>query len=143
MAVVSLQIGSYANHVCSHWWNAQSNSFQRDLSGHVPSEIKHEVLFREAPSGPQTFAPRAIVIDTAQHLGALKTLEKNSPPELPAPHWEGEIDRAQYESHLSHSGDAVETKRKVGDQVVQWADYTKCCYHDNSLLPIPAGFAWG
>lgn len=43
--ILTLQFGHYANFVGTHWWNLQESSF--DYNSTEPSEINHNVLYRE------------------------------------------------------------------------------------------------
>ncbi|XP_055632490.1 protein misato [Toxorhynchites rutilus septentrionalis] len=62
--VLTLQLGNYANYVGTHWWNAQEASFNYDPCAE-PSEIEHEVLYREGQTlnGQPTFTPRMLLLD--------------------------------------------------------------------------------
>ncbi|XP_029645942.1 protein misato homolog 1 [Octopus sinensis] len=73
--VITLQLGHYANYVGTHWWNIQESSFEYDpskVSG--PSEINHDVLYREGKNlnGQVTFTPRLILWDLKGSLHCLK-----------------------------------------------------------------------
>lgn len=43
--ILTLQLGHYSNFVGAHLWNLQEFSF--DYNSERPSEINHDVLFRE------------------------------------------------------------------------------------------------
>lgn len=43
--ILTLQFGHYANFVGTHWWNLQEQSFEYNTT--TPSEINHDVLYRE------------------------------------------------------------------------------------------------
>lgn len=43
--VLTLQFGHYANFVGTHWWNLQEQGFE--YNGTSPTEINHDVLYRE------------------------------------------------------------------------------------------------
>ncbi|XP_050305955.1 protein misato [Anthonomus grandis grandis] len=69
--ILTLQLGHYANFVGTHWWNIQETGFEYNVA--TPSEIDHEVLFREGLThkGETTFTPRLLLVDLN---GSLKTL---------------------------------------------------------------------
>ncbi|XP_078697673.1 protein misato homolog 1-like [Branchiostoma floridae x Branchiostoma belcheri] len=94
--VVTLQFGHYANFVGTHWWNVQESSFCYDMSsGSSPSEINHDVLFREGLTltGEQTYTPRLLLYDLKGSLNTLKedgtlydVMEKDDEV-----HWMGDV----------------------------------------------------
>lgn len=43
--IMTLQFGHYSNFIGTHWWNIQDFSF--DYDSHKPTEINHDVLYRE------------------------------------------------------------------------------------------------
>ena len=45
-AIISLQCGHFSNFVGAHFWNFQESTFNYDSSS-KPSEISHDVLYRE------------------------------------------------------------------------------------------------
>lgn len=45
--IITLQFGHYANFVGAHWWNTQEAGFQYTSQENIPSEINHDVLYRE------------------------------------------------------------------------------------------------
>lgn len=45
--IITLQFGHYANFIGAHWWNTQEAGFQYTSNGDTPSEINHDVLYRE------------------------------------------------------------------------------------------------
>lgn len=44
--IITFQFGNYANYIGAHWWNIQEAGFNYDPTS-VPSDINHDVLFRE------------------------------------------------------------------------------------------------
>ncbi|XP_017476118.1 PREDICTED: protein misato isoform X1 [Rhagoletis zephyria] len=72
--VVSLQFGNYANYIGAHWWNIQESSFNYNPD-HGPSEINHDVLYREGVNLNKqvTYTPRLLLVDLD---GSLKHLPR-------------------------------------------------------------------
>lgn len=69
-AVITLQVGHYANYVGTHFWNSQ------ELSFNVPkdkNDIDHDVLHREGATLDHvvTYMPRLISVDLKGALGSL------------------------------------------------------------------------
>ncbi|KAF4528253.1 hypothetical protein B566_EDAN014143 [Ephemera danica] len=69
--IVTLQFGHFSNFIGTHWWNIQELGF--DYSGTSPSNIDHDVLFREGETrnGEVTFTPRVLLVDLHGSLGTL------------------------------------------------------------------------
>ena len=70
-AVITLQVGHYANFVGTHFWNAQDHGL------YVPkgtNDLDHDVLYREGitPYGDTpTYTPRLVSVDLKGALGSL------------------------------------------------------------------------
>lgn len=45
--IITFQFGNYSNYIGAHWWNVQEAGFNYDQSNYAPSDINHDVLFRE------------------------------------------------------------------------------------------------
>lgn len=45
--VITFQFGNYSNYIGAHWWNIQEAGFNYDPTSAIPSDINHDVLFRE------------------------------------------------------------------------------------------------
>jgi hypothetical protein len=86
-AVITLQVGHYANYVGTHFWNAQELSFQ---VAKEKNDLDHDVFYREGflNSGNTkqvTYTPRLVSVDLkgalgkknliAQHFDSLNTNE--------------------------------------------------------------------
>jgi hypothetical protein len=72
--VLTVSLGSQANHVNAHYWN-----FQDELAGlqvGAQAEVDHEVLFRasEDAAGETAYVPRVVMLDTKGSLGSLSRL---------------------------------------------------------------------
>ncbi|PSN51241.1 Protein misato [Blattella germanica] len=84
--IVTLQFGYYSNFIGTHWWNLQEAGFVYNAS--VPSEINHDVLFREGQTnkGHVTFTPRLLLVDLKGSLNHLpKEGDLYDPLEVPKP----------------------------------------------------------
>lgn len=70
--IITLQLGTYANYVGTHWWNIQESSFVYKNSKAVKPEIDHDVLFREGHNlRDVTYTPRLVFLDFTESLGTL------------------------------------------------------------------------
>jgi len=72
-AVITLQVGHYANYVGTHFWNAQELSFQ---VAKEKNDLDHDVFYREGflNSGNTkqvTYTPRLVSVDLKGALGSL------------------------------------------------------------------------
>ena len=72
-AVITLQVGHYANFVGTHFWNAQELSFQVERD---KNDLDHDVFFREGclnngNSKEVTYTPRLVSVDLKGALGKL------------------------------------------------------------------------
>ena len=70
-AVITLQVGHYANYVGTHFWNAQELSFQ---VAKEKNDLDHDVFYREGflNSGNTkqvTYTPRLVSVDLKGALG--------------------------------------------------------------------------
>jgi len=76
-AIITLQLGNYANYVGAHFWNLQEASFVYGGGGFDPETLPcHDVLYREGQTlqGEMTFTPRLVVVDLKGSLGAMPEL---------------------------------------------------------------------
>ena len=70
-AVITLQVGHYANFVGTHFWNAQDHSLSVAKDN---NDLDHDVLFREGvttSSSSPTYTPRLVSVDLKGALGSL------------------------------------------------------------------------
>ncbi len=87
--VLTVSLGSHANHVNAHYWN-----FQDELAGlqvGTQAEVDHDVLFRasEDAAGETAYVPRVVILDTKGSLGSLSRLggqRATSAPHIPTCH---------------------------------------------------------
>lgn len=68
-----MQLGTYTNYVCTHWWNNQEAGFNYNANTLDVPEINHDVLFREGQNqrGQVTYTPRMLLLDLNGSLGHL------------------------------------------------------------------------
>lgn len=69
-AVITLQVGHYANFVGAHFWNAQELSFYQERE---KNDLDHDVIHREGQTINKevTYTPRLVSIDLKGALGSL------------------------------------------------------------------------
>lgn len=91
--ILTLQFGHRANHVCTHFWNAQESYFtysspsagggadgassQQDLQQHREDDISpvdHDIHWRAGigAAGEDTYTPRALIYDLKGGFGGMK-----------------------------------------------------------------------
>ncbi|GIY89687.1 protein misato homolog 1 [Caerostris extrusa] len=63
--VVTIQAGSFANFIGTHWWNIQESSFCYSPDSSIPLDINHDILFREGLNLHRevTYTPRLVLVD--------------------------------------------------------------------------------
>ncbi|GFP99508.1 protein misato homolog 1 [Phtheirospermum japonicum] len=163
--IVTIQVGSYANFVGSHFWN-----FQDELLGLADSpdsdqiftsnELNMDVLYRtgETQQGILTYTPRLVSVDFQGSLGSVSSHGTlyNDVPETSADTltWAGPVTTQTSqplkknlflqslgcESGKSNSHSEYEDKDIVecleNDGVQYWTDFSKVHYHPQSLYEL-------
>ncbi|CAB3388170.1 Hypothetical predicted protein [Cloeon dipterum] len=147
--VISLQFGHFSNFVGTHWWNIQESGF--DYSSTAPSEINHDILFREGETrlGQTTFTPRLLLVDLKGSLGSLPEhggLYEADHEEQPEPVWVNQVDVQRREKFKNNEFLAdlaneektgqplpVDKQYKLDDYVDVWSDFHRTRYHPRSI----------
>ncbi|CAH0382369.1 unnamed protein product [Bemisia tabaci] len=150
--VITLQFGHQSNFVGAHWWNIQESGFIYDPTS-PPSEINHDVLYREGINhrNEVTFTPRAIVVDLHGSLNHLKTSgELYDDPGVPSPEtipWqEDKIEVVTTDQPVKNEflqnlekedGEGVPENGKMifelDNDINVWSDYLKTRFHPRTL----------
>ncbi|KAI9596088.1 Misato segment II tubulin-like domain-containing protein [Syncephalis fuscata] len=143
--LLTLQIGTYANYVGAHFWNAQ------DIAGIDQQEdaIDHDVLFQagENLQGETTYTPRLLVVDNKDHLGylsanALLGLDEDSQETTPGCKYDTatKMNRHEFiqdlesEALANESMDNAATRQYHFEQTVHgWSDYLRLYLHPKTL----------
>ncbi|KAL8827283.1 MAG: hypothetical protein Q9191_003284 [Dirinaria sp. TL-2023a] len=70
--ILTIQLGHRANHIATHFWNAQESYFT--YSTDSPSPVDHDIHFRAGltSTGEETYTPRALVYDLKGGFGSLR-----------------------------------------------------------------------
>ncbi|TIA44226.1 tubulin nucleotide-binding domain-like protein [Aureobasidium pullulans] len=144
--VITLQFGQQANHVGTHFWNAQETYFT--YGDEEESPVDHDVHFRPGHSedGTETFTPRALIYDLK---GAFGTLRRDNalygapddPAAIAQQMWSGntnvirteQIQQSAYQQHLDQ-GLAPPTLSP--DTVRYWSDFNRVFYHPKSIVQL-------
>ncbi|XP_052866490.1 protein misato [Anopheles cruzii] len=154
--VLTFQLGHYANHVGTHWWNIQESSFNYDPLAE-PSDIDHAVLYREGATRERqmTFTPRLLMVDlagTLRHLPRAGDLYAD-PPEPPPDSQPQDVpwDPAKLETIHSPGGPCqphpYQTDLRAGQAAEEevpkeydfaetaqgWVDYSYARFHPRSI----------
>ncbi|EFA05270.1 protein misato [Tribolium castaneum] len=137
--ILTLQFGHYSNYVGAHWWNVQEAGFRYDS----PSEINHDVLFREGVTlkNEVTFTPRLLLVDLK---GSLKTLpqegELYSLPSQSAPDQVEIIAQPPEEKNeFQKDIETNATLTKIYDlerQVRVWSDFLYTRFHPRTVNTV-------
>lgn len=71
--IVTVQLGHGANHVCTHFWNAQESYFTYADDEEV-SAVDHDVHWRAGigAAGEDTYTPRALIYDLKGGFGGMR-----------------------------------------------------------------------
>ncbi|KAI9338876.1 tubulin domain-containing protein [Pilaira anomala] len=148
--ILTIQLGSIANHVGTHFWNSQEEYFNY---GGSTEELDHNVLYRsgETSSGVTTYTPRALIYDLKGGFGSMQKYNRlfNTEDDHQQVTWEqgvNRIDRSVPKSQYQHELDRMETEndpnvnldiiQQLDSSVNNWSDYNRIYYHPRSINPI-------
>ncbi|KAL0143969.1 tubulin domain-containing protein [Mucor lusitanicus] len=151
--IVTLQLGSLANHVGTHFWNSQEEYFNYGDSTQIKTdEINHDVLYRqgETSSGVLTYTPRTLIYDLKGGFGSMQKYNKlfgGADADAEQVPWEqgiSRIDRRTAKNQYQQQLDRMETEHVNMDAAIQqldqtvnnWSDYNRIYYHPRSVNPI-------
>ena len=136
--ILTLQFGSHANHLGTHYWNTQESYFTYPPA--PPSSIDHDKSFRPglSPNGEETYSPRTLIYDlkgafgTLRRENALYELSQQDygnavPMRLPT------IEPSAYQLAL----DAGAPPPSLTTETVRyWSDYNHLFFHPRSLVQL-------
>jgi len=74
--IITLQLGSQANYVGTHFWNTQESYFTYDSQEESP--VDHDIHFRAGigADGSDTYLPRVVIYDFKSSFGTLRKLNE-------------------------------------------------------------------
>ncbi|KAF9257995.1 tubulin nucleotide-binding domain-like protein [Marasmius fiardii PR-910] len=151
--IIYIQAGSLANHISTHFWNAQEAYFtysEQENDGEEPL-IEHDVSFREGLDrrGNTTYTPRALIFDRKANFGSLARngiLNNDDDENIPAP-WNGDvteykqeaIPQSRYQSQLQDEFDFDQASSVAvpSQDVRYWSDFNRVYYHPRSMQVLP------
>lgn len=145
--IVHLSFGTPANHVATHFWNAQEAYMDYDASAGAPL-VEHDVSFRAGVGvdGGATYTPRALFFDVRSAFGTLR--QRNA---LYGAHdedhvrtsWSGDtlytqetVEPSWYAAQLAREDAGEEEGALDGRPLQYWSDYARCPLHPKSLVPV-------
>ncbi|KAI0085539.1 Misato segment II tubulin-like domain-containing protein [Irpex rosettiformis] len=155
--IIYIQAGQFANHIGTHFWNAQQSYFTYGTDAEEPI-VDHDVSFREGlnSSRESTFSPRLLLFDRKSNFGRVGDLYGPDVEEADeiTESWEGDvveyrqdpIPPSQFHKDLEeeeqkegrddgpHSTEKASTRR---EKIRYWSDYTMVYYHPRSLQRLP------
>lgn len=80
--ILTLQFGHRANHLCTHFWNAQESYFTYPASSLSEqqqhnddiSPVDHDIHWRAGigPAGEDTYTPRSLIYDLKGGFGGMR-----------------------------------------------------------------------
>jgi len=160
--IVTLQIGTYANHIGTHFWNLE-DSYRRNTDD--ASELAHDTFLRQHlnSKGAVKYVPRTVVLDTQRGLGALDDLgtvfshnrkvNKSKPPDVYT--WAGRIKLCQdsqvdlnpYQSAFrqhqeedvqsaDHTQQIEQAASSLDGKIRYWSDFMQFDFHERSLYTL-------
>ncbi len=155
-AVVTVQVGHYANYVGAHFWNLQEANFVFDPTRSKANDICHDVLFREGRNlqGQETYTPRVVCVDLKGSLGLLPQFGDLYEPPAPVEdgggggaNWDGgtEVRREEakekndLQKELDAAEEGAEKVKKLYDlngQVDVWSDYLVPRFHPKTNVVV-------
>ncbi|KAI0684692.1 tubulin domain-containing protein [Cytidiella melzeri] len=153
--IIYIQAGRLANHVGTHFWNAQQNYFTYGEDAE-DSIVEHDVSFREGLSlkgdgavlnqGEPTFSPRLLLFDRKSNFGAVSDLygsDEDASDGIVEP-WEGEVveyrqDQIPPSQHHAELDVEEEISRPGTGHASPryWSDYNLVYYHPRSVQRLP------
>lgn len=145
--VVHLSFGTAANHVSTHFWNAQESYMEYGASSSAPL-VDHDVSFREGlgVDGAPTYTPRALLFDVRQEFGTLRArnaLYGAYDDDAARLQWQGDV--IQTHDAVQPSWYAAQLQYEDGEEVAiegrplqYWSDYARCPLHPHSLVSVAA-----
>ncbi|KAG2207128.1 hypothetical protein INT46_003531 [Mucor plumbeus] len=151
--IVTLQLGSLANHVGTHFWNSQEEYFSYGDSAQIKTEeINHDVLYRqgETSSGVLTYTPRTLIYDLKGGFGSMQKYNKlfggvdTDAQQVPWEQGINRIDRQINKNQYQQELDRMDSQHVNMDAAIQqldqsvnnWSDYNRIYYHPRSINPI-------
>jgi len=160
--IVTVQIGTYANHIGTHFWNLEDQYRNNTGEG---SELSHATFFRQHTNerGALKYVPRTVVLDTQRGLGALDDLgtvfsrnrkvDRSKPPDVYT--WSGRIKLCQnsqvnlnpYQTAFGEQREeevapTIPTQQtengasKLDGNVRYWSDFMQFDFHERSLYTL-------
>jgi hypothetical protein len=145
--LLTLQFGSYANFVGTHYWNQQQSlytPFPETIREDV--DIDHRVLFRQGISqnNLETFTPRVIIVDSKGN----SKLHKEGPLYQPdyrrentnCSTWDGQVNLYQEKAFTKNEFflnpyepvDFAVKRYKINEEIT-WTDLSKVQFHRKSM----------
>ncbi|XP_017781412.1 PREDICTED: protein misato [Nicrophorus vespilloides] len=147
--ILTLQFGHYSNFVGSHWWNVQELGFEYNTNTDNPSEINHDVFYREGQTNKRevTYTPRLLLTDLK---GSLKSLPQQGylydPPVDPnkfetcwhsevAIEEEEKIAKNEYQKEIDNPAEP-KIEYNLEDSVDVWSDFLYARFHPRTVNVI-------
>ncbi|KAL9103684.1 MAG: hypothetical protein Q9163_001278 [Psora crenata] len=151
--ILTIQLGHRANHVATHFWNAQESYFTYDPS--LPaSPIDHDIHFRPGlnANGEDTYTPRTLIYDLKGGFGGLRkwgglydqqlSLDDGTQQAGENGVWYGKvllqeetrIPRSEYQRSLEQ--DDHPPQKPTKETVRYWSDYNRIYYHPRSIIQL-------
>eukprot|EP00743_Colponemidia_sp_Colp-15_P008505 GILK01009252.1.p1 GENE.GILK01009252.1~~GILK01009252.1.p1 ORF type:complete len:562 (-),score=82.47 GILK01009252.1:61-1746(-) len=160
--ILTLQFGTYANYVGSHFWNLQDELFNPMYMNQESPEIAQDILFRftDTQHGPVCH-PRVVMFETKGGMGSVTASSLNPVDrEAPFDHWRGRVQRVEADTvpkskYLEYLDDQEEQQGQpapassaqpeapalpdfaLDDTVQYWTDYAKYRLHPRNVVELP------
>ncbi|ORZ01731.1 tubulin domain-domain-containing protein [Syncephalastrum racemosum] len=148
--VITLQFGTLANYVGTHFWNTQEAYFTYGDEQTDTRSIEHDVLYRAGmtATGTETYTPRALVYDLKGGFGSLQKYNRlfntNNESSVSSTWDQGtntvvapQYPKHAYQEHLDQLETDPNADHQIDDASIQtWSDYNRIYYHPRSMNTI-------
>ncbi|EDQ92359.1 uncharacterized protein MONBRDRAFT_4850, partial [Monosiga brevicollis MX1] len=128
--ILTLQLGQFANHVGTHFWNLQEALYANpdpEKRRQALDELNPDILFREGlnDAGEATFTPRTLIFDARNAFGSLgrgavQTVQQSLPPS------------SQFHTSLQTTMNGSEAAALSDKEAALWSNYSRCFFHPRS-----------
>ncbi|KAH9922329.1 tubulin nucleotide-binding domain-like protein [Epithele typhae] len=154
--ILYVQAGPLANHVGTHFWNAQESYFTYDDESEP--QVFHDRSFREGltATGEQTYCPRVLLIDRKSQFGSLPSGLYGTENDLDATQWsvrlngivefrQDSVSKSAYHTRLDQRGpaeDEDDAEPAEPTTIRFWSDYSRVYFHPRSPHRLPDPAEW-
>ncbi|KAL9637378.1 MAG: hypothetical protein Q9164_002223 [Protoblastenia rupestris] len=152
--ILTVQLGHHANHIATHFWNTQKESYFTYDPSAKPSPVDHDIHFRPGTNtrGEDTYTPRTLVYDLKGGFGGLKkwgglydqhlSIDDGIQEQGQKTIWKGKVS-LQQDLHIPQSDyqkgleqNDPHQSNLTTETVRYWSDYNRIFYHPRSVIQL-------